>query len=157
MSTSSRIAVLAAVIVVAIGGLVIAKGGGDDKTTSDTASTTTPTATDTSTTRTETTTSETTTSTTTTKPAGPPTFRVTVSGGKPAGGIEKIKVNKGDRVNLVVKSDVADEIHIHGYDLMKDVAAGGSVRFGFKATIDGAFEIELEGRGEQIASLTVEP
>jgi maltose-binding protein MalE len=149
MSSGSRIAVLAAIVVVAIAALVIAKGG-DDKTTSTTTSTPSTTASSTDTTAT-------TTSTTTAKPAGPPVFRVTVSGGKPAGGIKKIKVNKGDQINLVVKSDVADEIHIHGYDLMKDVEAGGSVRFKFKATIDGSFEIELEGAKEQIAALTVEP
>ena len=43
-------------------------------------------------------------------------------------------------------SDVADEIHVHGYDLKKDVPAGGSVRFSFPASIEGVFEIELEGR-----------
>jgi copper(I)-binding protein len=152
LSTGSRIAILAAVIVVAVGGLVIAKSGGNDKTTSDTTSASTPA----SSTGTATSTS-TTTSATTAQPAGPPVFRVTVSGGKPVGGIKKIKVNKGDTINLVVKSDVADEIHIHGYDFHKDVAAGGTVRFKFPAKIDGAFEIELEGRKEQIAALTVEP
>jgi hypothetical protein len=91
------------------------------------------------------------------KPAGPAVFSITVSGGKPAGGIKQIKVNKGDTVNLVVKSDVADEIHIHGYDFHKDVKAGGTVRFKFPATIDGSFEIELEGRKQQIAALAVEP
>jgi copper(I)-binding protein len=150
LSTGSRIAILAAVVVVAVGGLVIAQSGGDN-TKSDTTSASTPAS------STGTGTSSTTSSATTAKPAGPPVFRITVSGGKPAGGIKKIKVNKGDTINLVVKSDVADEIHIHGYDFHKDVAAGGTVRFKFPATIDGAFEIELEGRKEQIAALTVEP
>jgi copper(I)-binding protein len=160
LSTGSRIAILAAVVVVAIGGLVIAKGGGDNNTETDTTSASTPatqTGTDTSSTGTDTSSTTTSTTTTTTKPAGPPVFRITVSGGKPVGGIERIKVNKGDTINLVVKSDVADEIHIHGYDFHKDVAAGGTVRFKFPAKIDGAFEIELEGRKEQIAALTVEP
>jgi hypothetical protein len=157
MSTASRLAILAAVVVVAAGGLLIAKSGGDNKTKSDTTSASapaSPTGTDTSS---STDTSNSTTSTTTPKPAAPPVFRITVSGGKPVGGIEKIKVNKGDTINLVVKSDVADEIHIHGYDFHKNVAAGGTARFKFPATIDGSFEIELEGRKEQIAALTVEP
>jgi hypothetical protein len=151
MSTGSRIAVLAAVVVVAIGGLVIAKNGGDSASKGDTTPASTPAS------STGTGTTATTTSTTAAKPAGPPVFRITVSGGKPVGGIEKIKVNKGETINLVVKSDVADEIHIHGYDFHKDVAAGGTVRFRFPATIDGSFEIELEGRKQQIAALTVEP
>lgn len=86
-----------------------------------------------------------------------PVHRITVKNAKPVGGIEQIKVNKGDQIRLVIKSDTADEIHIHGYDLHKDVEAGGSARFAFKATSDGNYEIELEGRKEQIAQLTVEP
>ena len=71
--------------------------------------------------------------------------------------IKELKYSKGDRVRLVVRSDVADEIHIHGYDLKQDVPAGGSVRFNFAADIEGVFEIELEERKEQIAELRVSP
>ena len=60
-------------------------------------------------------------------------------------------------MRLRVRSDVADEIHIHGYDLKKDVAARGSVQFRFTARIEGRFEIELEDAGTQIASLEVNP
>ena len=51
----------------------------------------------------------------------------------------------------------ADEIHVHGYDLKKDVTAGGSVEFDFTATIEGRFEVELENAGTQIAMLEVDP
>ena len=87
--------------------------------------------------------------------SGPQT--VTVVNGKPDGGVKTITYNKGDTVDLTVKSDTADEIHIHGYDLHKDVPKGGSVRFTFPASIDGKFVIELENASEQIASLQVEP
>jgi hypothetical protein len=60
-------------------------------------------------------------------------------------------------VRFTVSSDVADEIHVHGYDLKRDVPAGGSVTFKFPARIDGVFEIELEGRKQQIAELRVAP
>jgi hypothetical protein len=66
-------------------------------------------------------------------------------------------VDKGDRVVLVVRSDVADEVHLHGYDLSRDVEAGGQARIPFRATIAGRFEVELEERGVPIAELTVEP
>jgi hypothetical protein len=148
MSTSARLGILAGIIVVAIVALVIANGGSNDdnssNTTTATASTSAPDATST-------------TTATQSTPAGPPTFPVGVKNAKPVGGIKRIKVNKGDRFKFVVKSDTADEIHIHGYDFHKDVAAGGSVTFNLKATIDGAFEIELENHKEQIAELTVEP
>jgi hypothetical protein len=82
-------------------------------------------------------------------------FTVTIAGGKPVGGIKPLTANKGDTIRLTIRSNVADEIHIHGYDLHQTVTAGGSVTFQFKATIDGNFVIELESRSEQIAALTV--
>ncbi len=54
-------------------------------------------------------------------------------------------------------SDVSDEVHVHGYDMMKDVKAGGSVSFDFPARLEGVFEAELEGRKEQIVELRVNP
>lgn len=83
--------------------------------------------------------------------------RIVIRGGKPVGGIAHINVNKGDRVRFTVTSDVADEVHVHGYDLHKDVAKGGTVSFDFPATIDGDFEAELESRKEQILALAVQP
>ena len=80
---------------------------------------------------------------------------INVVNGKPQGGIQKITVKKGQPVRFTVHSDVADEIHVHGYNFHKDVKKGGSVSFDFPATIDGIFVIELESRSEQIASLQV--
>lgn len=91
--------------------------------------------------------------TSTTASGAPVTIHVV--NGKPQGGIQKITVNKGDRVRFTVDSDVSDEIHVHGYNFHKDVKKGGSVSFDFPATIDGIFVIELESRSEQIASLQV--
>ena len=96
------------------------------------------------------------TKTQTEAPPAPPAV-VTVRGGKPAGGIKKLSFTKGDQVRFRVDSDVADEIHVHGYDFHKDVPAGGSVSFSFPAKIEGVFVVELESRGEQIAQLTVNP
>jgi hypothetical protein len=91
------------------------------------------------------------------KPQGPVArhFTVVVAGGRPVGGINKLDANKRDTIDLTVKSNVADEIHIHGYDLHKTVPAGGVVHFSFPASIDGTFVVELESKSEQIASLTV--
>jgi len=111
----------------------------------------------TGTTSTTTTTTSTATASTTTAGTGPTTIRITVEGGVPKGGIVRQTVHQGDEVVLVVTSDVADEIHLHGYDLMADVAAGGTARLPFNASIPGRFEVELENRSTQIADLTVEP
>jgi hypothetical protein len=82
---------------------------------------------------------------------------IVVEGGKPVGGIRELTYNEGDRIRFRVTSDVADEVHVHGYDLMKDVKAGGTVSFDFPARIEGVFEAELENRKEQIAELRVNP
>ena len=82
---------------------------------------------------------------------------IEVKNAKPVGGVKTITVKKGKQVQFTVQSDVADEIHVHGYDFHKEVEKGGSVSFDFPAKIDGTFVIELESRSEQIASLQVEP
>ena len=82
---------------------------------------------------------------------------IVVKNGKPVGGVAQLTYNDGEQVRFKVESDVSDEVHMHGYDIMKDVEAGGSVSFDFPATIEGVFEAELEDRKEQILELTVNP
>jgi hypothetical protein len=86
-----------------------------------------------------------------------PPYVIVVRDGKPVGGIKKMEYKKDERIRFVVRSDVADEIHVHGYDRHADVSAGGSVRFEFQAKIEGVFVVELEQRAEQIAELRVNP
>ncbi len=95
------------------------------------------------------------TTTETTTAAAPQAIEITIEGGKPVSGITKATVKKGSPTVLVVHSDVADEVHLHGYDLHADVKAGGTARIRFQATIAGVFEAELESRGLQILELTV--
>jgi hypothetical protein len=89
------------------------------------------------------------------KSGGSTTVRVVDA--KPDGGIKKLAFKKGDQVQFKVVSDTADEIHVHGYDLMKDVPKGGSVSFSFKGSIEGRFVVELEDHKQQIAELDVTP
>jgi cytoskeletal protein RodZ len=96
-------------------------------------------------------------STSTSAPTVPAAQTITVVNGQPQGGVKTVSFKKNDQVVLKVQSDVADEIHVHGYDLKKDVTKGGSVTFTFKATIEGRFEVELENAGTQIANLEVTP
>jgi hypothetical protein len=95
--------------------------------------------------------------TTTTSPAVPKAkvIAIRIEGGKPVGGIARHTVKQGEVVQLVVHSDVADEVHLHGYDLHQDVDAGGTARIRFRAKIPGVFEAELENRKLQILELTV--
>jgi hypothetical protein len=60
-------------------------------------------------------------------------------------------------VRFRARSPQDDEIHVHGYDLKKDLTANQTASMSFKATIDGIFVIEFEEQGKQIASLRVNP
>jgi hypothetical protein len=89
--------------------------------------------------------------------AAPDVPTIVVQNGAPVGGPRDLTYVKGDRIRFQVNSDVSDEVHVHGYDLAKDVEAGGSVRFDFPAALDGIFEVELEERGKPIAELRINP
>lgn len=131
-------------------GFLLASCGGDDGESGGTTIETT-------TTSETTTTTTTTTETTPPPPPGPTEIRIVIVDGAPKGGIVREEVQKNDRVVLIVRSDVSDHIHLHGYDIMRDVAPGEPARLPFKATIPGRFEVELEDRGVQIADITVRP
>ena len=98
-----------------------------------------------------------TTAETTTATEAATTIPIVVADGKVGGGIQRPKIEQNAHVVLVVTSDVADEVHIHGYDLHGDVGAGGTVRIPFVATIPGRFEVELESSRLQLAEITVTP
>ena len=163
LSNLQRLAIVVGAIVVLVVAYVLISGGSDDgkkdatqPASTQPAATQSTESTDTGATDTGATdTSGTTTATEPAAPPAPPTVRVVNA--KPQGGVKKLNFDKGDQIRFRIVSDTADEIHVHGYDLMKDVAKGGSVTFSFKGSIDGRFVVELEGHGEQIAELDVEP
>jgi hypothetical protein len=144
----SRLLLVAAAIVVAAGLFVVLRPNDDEDTTP-----TTPTTTTMPTTVTD------------REPSVPPPprppppaqVRITVRGGTPVGGVRRVTVGKGRRVILIVTSDVADHVHLHGYDVMRDVAPGSPARLAFTATIVGTVEVELEDRGVPLARITTQP
>jgi hypothetical protein len=80
---------------------------------------------------------------------------VEVRDAKPVGGVQDLTWKKGQTIDLTVKSDTADEVHFHGYDVHKDVDKGGTVRFQIPATITGKFIVELEEHKQTLANVTV--
>lgn len=80
---------------------------------------------------------------------------VTVEGGQVTGGVERVPVEIGQSVALRVASDVADTVHVHGYDLHASVGPDEAAVVRFGADIPGVFEVELEQRGLLIAELEV--
>jgi major membrane immunogen (membrane-anchored lipoprotein) len=81
---------------------------------------------------------------------------VTVRNGQVVGGAERVKVKLKSVVRLVVTSDVADEIHLHGYDETADITAGGTATLTFTASIPGVFEVELESAELVLARFQVQ-
>ena len=144
MSRTQRLVFLSIAVVIAVVGVIVltTSGGGDEEEAAapgpQAAATETPGASA----------METPEPTATPKPEPP-----LVTPGK----VTKLRFKHGDTIRFRVRSDVADEVHVHGYDVMKDVEPGETVTFSFPADITGIFEIELESRGEQIAQLRVDP
>lgn len=83
------------------------------------------------------------------------TISVTVHGGQVSGDIGRVQVPLGSQVTLTVHSDMADEVHLHGYDKEAEVPAGGSASISFTATIPGVFEVELHKSDRQLLQLQV--
>jgi hypothetical protein len=82
---------------------------------------------------------------------------IEVIDGEPKGGVADLEFAKGEEIRFAVSSDTADEVHVHGYDVEAEVAAGETAKFGFPADLEGVFEVELHHSGAQIAELTVNP
>lgn len=155
MSKAGRLGLIALAVVVAVAAFVIAKPGDDDDKVEGT-----PAA--------ETAKEPTATAPSAQEPpadaqdAAPPQTIVLTGHAVSGGGPVEIEAAKGETVRFVVKSDKADDIHVHGYDLERQVGPGKPARFSFKADIEGIFEIESHeaehnGKDALIAELVVEP
>ena len=93
-------------------------------------------------------------SSTTSSSAAGQTIEVGYANGTVTGG-GRIPVELGDPVTIRVTSDVADEVHVHGYDLAQDVTPDAPATITFDATVPGVFEVELEELGQQLLTLQV--
>lgn len=90
-------------------------------------------------------------------PAKPEPVVIRTEDGKPVAGVRDITVDSGDTVRLQVRSDVPEEVHVHGYDRYIPVGPGRPGKASFAANLEGVYELELHGSGEQVASLRVQP
>jgi hypothetical protein len=127
---------------------VPACGGDDDEADQGAPGTTTEAETTTEVTTTEVT-------TTTEEPSGPVKVRITYRGGKLSGDTGTVPIEKGADVQLMVRADVEDEVHLHGYDIAAEVAPGHPARIDFKADDAGKFIAELESLELHIVTLRI--
>lgn len=143
MNRNQRLILLALAAVVVIAALIVLPGGDDEET---------PTPAQTTTTRQQsrsTPQSATTTSSTSAPAPKPPLLQ--------AGKETELSFEKGDTVRFRVRADAAEELHVHGYDIKRDLQPGKTITVSFPADIEGIFEIELEHSGTKLATLKVEP
>jgi hypothetical protein len=80
---------------------------------------------------------------------------VEVTNGKVSPPTHRVKVAKGTAIRLLVMSDEADEVHVHGYEIEKELPAGERVTLDFTADQTGLFDIELHESDLQLAQLEV--
>lgn len=67
----------------------------------------------------------------------------------------RVSVAVGSLVRIVTSGEVAEEVHVHGYDVAIDVTPGEEETAEFTADIPGIFEVELEGAGTVLLELEV--
>ncbi|GEM_PF-2422061 len=80
---------------------------------------------------------------------------ITVDESGAVGGMVETEASLGDLVELRIESSVAEEFHLHVYDVAIDLSPGETATAQFTADIPGIFEAELEGSGVQVLALTV--
>jgi hypothetical protein len=59
-------------------------------------------------------------------------------------GADRFQVDRDDVFDIWVLSDVADELHVHGYDIFFDLEPGAPLNVTFVVEVPGIFEVELE-------------
>ena len=143
MSRAQRLTFLGIAAIIAVVAVIVLSGGGDetDKAAEATA-TPTPSATA----------SGTAEATATPTPKPKPEPPLLQAGKEPT-----LSFDQGDTVRFRVRHDEAEEVHIHGYDIKKELAADETAEVSFDASIPGIFEIELEHSGTLLAQLKVVP
>ena len=87
----------------------------------------------------------------------PRTIVIVVDQGRPRGGIKRPTLEKGEKVVLVIRADVGDEVHIHGHETTTALTPGKPARIPLTTTLAGRFEVELHHPDSLLAVLEVRP
>jgi hypothetical protein len=132
VSGGLRVILLAAGVAAAVVLFLVFRGGDDD-----TAAPTQPTASGVSTSK--------------PPPSKPQVILVPIN----TNAVTRRTIPRGRQVVLIISGAAGEEVHLHGYDVMREIGADGTARLEFRATIPGRFEVELEESHRQIADLTV--
>jgi hypothetical protein len=159
VSSRQRIVLLLVAAVVLVGGILLASSSGDDEGSDAQPATQNTTPSDTSADGTGGT--EAPPETQAEEPPAPPPPRVDdirMRGRAPVGEPKRLKYDSGDVIRLRFVSDVAEEVHVHGFDDYVQVPAGNKPKlYRTKADIEGIYEVEAHSSGELLAELEIRP
>jgi hypothetical protein len=130
---------LRATAFLAIGGLLLVSGCAGGSTPGEEAATTSPAS-----------------SPTASKTAKVMDIVVSIKDSKVSPKAHRVKVAEGSPVRILVSSDVDDEVHVHGYEIEREVSAGQSATIEFTADQTGVFEVETHESGLLLFQLQVQ-
>ncbi len=93
------------------------------------------------------------------EPEEPEVPELEIRGGEPVGGPLEIEVPQGEGFELLVTTDTADELHLHGYELYFDIEPGKANEIKVPPTDIGTGIVELESHstGVVLAEISVVP
>jgi hypothetical protein len=84
--------------------------------------------------------------------AQPRQFAITIKQRKVEAAANVIRASQGDTVEIVLTSDEAAEVHLHGYDLLLALAPNVPATMRFTAKISGRFPLEVHRFGAASSS-----
>ncbi len=87
-------------------------------------------------------------------------FGLTVTPPRAGAAAPALTARRGDKVTILIHSEVAGDFHLHGYDREIALEPGGKASLAFEADRSGQFPIELHEPGgghRDIARLVVQP
>lgn len=83
------------------------------------------------------------------------TISLTYAKGEITGDTGRVPVRLGSKVRIVVTSDVAEELHLHVYDVVKPVTPGIPTELLFTADVPGQIELELHDARKALVRLVI--
>jgi len=92
-----------------------------------------------------------------TQEAAGTSFDIVVNGGRLISKRRVLVVHRNDEVTLHITSDVADQFHLHGYNMLVELKPGSTTTLRFKANLTGRFTYELHKADLELGALEVYP
>lgn len=80
-----------------------------------------------------------------------------VRDGRRASGPELVTARVGETLRLRVRSNRADELHVHGYEVSRELPADHLVVLELPLAMSGRFDIELHAAHQVLTVLEVQP